>query len=394
MATAQAEGTDTSALFERLRKEAECLLCFRTVEEPKVLRCHHSFCLKCLNKRAMEAEKEGKSEINCIVCHSSVKIPRGGRFDDHRTSFYLNRLAEIVSIGVSNSKTQICWNCNESKTLQSYCFECEHFICRACEEYHKWDSLTHSHHTVLIRDLKEQDFDRIIRRPVMCEQKNHNKQSVEFYCHDCKVCICKLCVDELHDAHNIEGVEKASEQSKLNIMDNVQKLKTRLAECEEEVEKLQKGAVKREQNMSAIEDEIHKNVEEAILKLKLHEQEVLAKLDNLGNEQQSAFVAQQERNASRLTMLKDFLAYGENVLSNLSLPGLEEHYTIFKQFEQALDVDDDDDDDDSFNPPHVNYVPNKEFADIIKSVAWVKLLFDSLTLRNLSLMAISQWKLK
>ena len=375
MATAQAEGAEYSALFQRLRKEAKCPLCSKTFEEPKVLGCHHSFCLKCLNRRAMEAERENKSHINCVLCHSSVKIPRGGTFEDLPTSFYLNRLVEIVSLGVANSGTQICWNCNESKTLLSYCFQCEHFLCEICEAEHKRHTSTQAHRIVLIHDLKEEDFDEIIRRRVMCGQKNHDKQPVEYYCHHCKVCICKLCIDEFHHTHNIEEVEHASEQSKLNITNTVQKLKTRLAECEAEVQRREKGAVTMKQNISTVEGEVHKNVEEAILELKLYEQEVLAKLDNIGNEQQIAFEALQERQASRLAVLTDFLAYGEKVLqSSLPLPVPEDHLTFAQQYQQTLtDVEDYD----SFIPPDISFVPNEEFADIINKFGLGELVVRS-----------------
>ena len=364
MATAYVESDDTSVLYQRLRKEAECPLCHKTVEEPKRLPCNHSFCLKCLNRQAMDAVKEGKSDIICVGCRSFVKIPGHGAFDDLPTPFYLSRIAEVMSIGVSDSGKKICGSCNESKTMHSYCFECEQFLCRSCEDNHKCGASTQSHRTVLIHELKEQDFERIIRRPVMCEKENHEKQPVDFYCHDCKVCICKLCVDEVHNIHNVEGVEKASEQSKVNIMDAVQELKTVLADCEAEIQRRKKGALRMERNIKAVEEEVHKNVEELILKLRLHEQEALAKLENLGNENQSAFQEQQEKNASRLAMLRDFLAYGENVLqSDLPLPVLDDHITFVEQFGQTLHVEDED----NFDMLHVNYVPNEEFADILKS---------------------------
>ncbi|XP_078358250.1 E3 ubiquitin-protein ligase TRIM71-like [Oculina patagonica] len=364
MATAQADGEETSALFQRLRKEAKCPLCSKTIEEPKVLRCQHSFCLNCLNKRTMEAEKDNKSHINCVVCNSSVKIPSEGTFEDLPTSIYLNRLGEIVSLGVAKSGTQICWNCNQSKTLLSYCFQCEHFLCEICQAEHKRHRSTRAHRIVLIHDLKEQDFDDIINSTVMCRQKDHDKQPVKYFCHDCNVCICNLCVDELHNTHNIEGVDRASEQSKLNIMGTVQQLKTRLAECEAEVKRREKGAATVKLDISEIQKELHKNVEEAILELKLYEQEALAKLDNLGNEQQIAFAAQQEKQASRLAVLTDFVTYGEKVLqSNLPLPVLQEHITFAEQYQQAItDVKDDD----SFKPPEINFVPNEDFAEIIK----------------------------
>lgn len=366
MATAQDEGAETSGLFQRLRKEAKCPLCSKTFEEPKVLRCHHSFCLKCLNRRAIEAEKQGKSHINCVVCDSSVKIPTGGTFEDLPSSLYLNRLVEIVSLGVSNSDKQICWNCNQSKMLQSYCFQCEHFLCEICQAEHKRHKTTRAHRSVLIHDLKEQDFEKNIHRPVMCRRKKHKKRPIEYYCHQCKVCICKLCVDEAHSTHNIEDVDQAAEQGKASIEDTVQKLKTRLAECEAEVERREKGAVTTKQNIAAIEKEIHKSVEEAILELKLYEQQALAELDNLGNEQLMAFEALQERQATRLGVLTDFLSYGEKLVEstgNLPLPVLQDHINFAEQYRQALtNVEDDD----SFKPPHVSFVPNEEFADRIK----------------------------
>ena len=363
MATAQRRGEDTSP-YQRLEKEAECPLCHQTVEEPKQLPCNHSFCLKCLNRQAVDATVDGRSDIICVACRSFVKIPGKGTFDELPTPFYLNRLAEVVSIAASDSCEKTCGMCNQSKTLRCYCFECQKFMCESCENNRKCGTLAQSHRTVLIQDLTEQDFERIIRRPVMCKTEKHEKLVVEFYCHDCKVCICKLCVIEFHNIHDVEGIEQASEKNKVNVMDSVKKLKNVLSDCETEIERRKKGALRMERNIKAVEEEVHKNVEELIMKLRLYEQEALATLQNLGNKNQSAFKEQQEKNESRLAMLKDFLSYGETVLqSDLPLPVLDEHFTFVEQFGQTLQVEDED----SFEPLHVDYVPNEEFTEVLKA---------------------------
>lgn len=41
----------------------------------------------------------------------------------------------------------------------------------------------------------------------MCKIEKYEKLVVEFYCYDCKVCICKLCVIEFYNIYDVEGIE-------------------------------------------------------------------------------------------------------------------------------------------------------------------------------------------
>lgn len=54
-------------------------------------------------------------------------------------------------------------------------------------------------------------------------------------------------------------------------MDFVKKFKNVLSDCEIEIERCKKGVFRMECNIKVVEEEVYKNVEEFIMKLRLYE---------------------------------------------------------------------------------------------------------------------------
>lgn len=57
----------------------------------------------------------------------------------------------------------------------------------------------------------------------------------------------------------------------MNVMDFVKKFKNVLSDCEIEIERCKKGVFRMECNIKVVEEEVYKNVEEFIMKLRLYE---------------------------------------------------------------------------------------------------------------------------
>lgn len=61
-----------STLEERLAKNLECAVCLDTFDDPRMLRCQHSYCKKCLEKIVVRVGNVLK--VTCPECREEIKV--------------------------------------------------------------------------------------------------------------------------------------------------------------------------------------------------------------------------------------------------------------------------------------------------------------------------------
>ena len=326
---------DVRELFKNLKKEAECPLCLETVKDPKTLPCLHSFCVLCPNKHAVYARRQLQTTIKCPVCLTSFEIPEGDTFGCLPTSFHLNRLVDVLALGDDNPQSQTCSNCEEDNTATCYCFDCSDFFCNACAKVHNQMKISRHHRSVIIQNLKTQDVEELMHRPVMCGEKYHEKETLEYYCQDCEVCACQKCVILNHNRHAMMAMQEAAEEQKVQITEVVEQAKTKIEHFEEMAQEIAILNKSRDDTQAA-RDKVQTTTEELIRILKEHEMAMVAKLDEIDEERQRCHAVQQERQLL-VTQFKSSVEYCEAVLQrDLSFEILQAQQTVVKRCQTLL----------------------------------------------------------
>ena len=59
----------------KLSKEVECILCHKTLSNPRILTCHHTFCQACLDE-IITFQEDGNGQLKCPSsgCTNTVNI--------------------------------------------------------------------------------------------------------------------------------------------------------------------------------------------------------------------------------------------------------------------------------------------------------------------------------
>ena len=344
---------DVEQLFRNLRKEAECPLCLETFNDPKTLPCLHSFCLLCLDKHALYARRQLQTTIKCPVCLTCFQIPEGDTFGGLPTSFHLNRLVDLLVLRDGSAEAQRCSSCDENNTATCYCFACQNFLCAACFEAHQRLKATRGHRNILVENLQAQDVQELIRRPVMCSQQYHEDQTLEYYCEECKICICHKCSVVSHNRHSMVDMQKAADQHKMQISDALEKVKTQVAVYENQMKK-EKGLMdKSELEISAAQRKMTETVDNCIRILTEHKSAMNAKFDQINRAQQKAHATQLENFQFAVTQLKSSVEQGENILErNINAEILQTKQVIIGRCEELLNARKPE----VYNPPHVHYM--------------------------------------
>lgn len=356
---------DVKQLFKTLRKEAECPVCLETVKEPKTLPCLHSFCLQCLDKLAGFARRQLQTTINCPVCLARFQIPEGDTFNELPASFHLNRLVDILSLEDGSKEAQRCSSCEENNTITCYCFVCQGFMCSACFEAHQRIKATRNHRSVLIEKLQAKDVGELIRRPAMCSQKYHENEALEYYCKECKGCICMKCGFASHNGHTMVDIQQAAEERKLQIASIADRAKAQMAVFEEEIETQNKLMNRSTNEMRAAQDRVTETVEELVRVLREHEKITKKKLAEVNEIQTGHHATQVENVRSAVSHLKRSVEYGEGILQrNIAHEILQPGNTVIGRLEELLNTPETE----VCKGLHFAYILNKETIHAFKSL--------------------------
>ena len=113
-------------ILKSLEDELKCSICIDTYTDPKLLQCHHFYCLQCLNG-LVEKDQQGHHVLTCPNCRQVTLVPVGG-IESLPTAFHINSLLEILRRSATIS---YCFVHDDQKS-EFYCVSCQEFICGKC----------------------------------------------------------------------------------------------------------------------------------------------------------------------------------------------------------------------------------------------------------------------
>ena len=213
---------------------SSCPACLDTYENPKLLPCLHTFCLKCLQRCPVK-----NSTISCPVCRTSHSIPSINSLND-----FPNDLTVPCSTKTVDKKCQLCV---EKNPAISQCNECQSVLCSKCVDLHKTLIPFQQHH---IRPIEDNES---FYKTLLCIK--HNLQPRMFYCLSCHALLCAYCIVFDHRDHDISKDLKeayACEQQMLSVSHgaSVQKL-SHYENCLQSLEKFEVSLEKHFETLKA-----------------------------------------------------------------------------------------------------------------------------------------------
>ncbi|KAL3890883.1 hypothetical protein ACJMK2_003155 [Sinanodonta woodiana] len=107
-------------------RQHKCSICNDSFKNPKLIPCHHSFCLNCLDDYVRAHLRNGR--FNCPICSIGVELPKGGVLE-LQSNFYIDDT-------VSGEKFY-CDLCGPKNVACSRCLDCEENLCMTCCYGHK-----------------------------------------------------------------------------------------------------------------------------------------------------------------------------------------------------------------------------------------------------------------
>ena len=303
---------DIKTLLDSLHEEVSCSVCMTTFTDPKILPCLHTFCLHCLNGILRTS---GRYDIfACPECRKEVKVPSSGNLQDLPTNFRMNSLLDVLAIKECHTAGVKCGNCDKSSRHSSYCFQCCAFWCDECIIAHNLIKANKEHRVLALKDFEDQDIEDVLKRPAFCPQKHHEKEDLKFFCKNCGVAICNLCVATIHDGHAKIVLEEAASERKIQVKSVIETRKKSIEHKKNEIADLERQCNRIEARGDAVKRDIHKSAEDMIAIIETKKKEMLNKADKQIKESLGCVRTQQREVQRQVKLLETAVEKAESLL--------------------------------------------------------------------------------
>ena len=303
---------DIKTLLDNLHEEVSCSVCMTTFTEPKILPCLHSFCLHCLNGILRNSGRH--DIIACPECRREVQVPNSGNLKDLPTNFRINSLLDVLAIKECHNAGVKCANCNKSSRYSSYCLQCCAFSCDECITAHTLIRANKEHRVLALKDFEDQDIEDMLKRPPFCQQKYHEKEELNFFCKNCDVAICNLCVATIHDGHAKIVLEEAASERKIQVKSVIETQKKNIEHKKNVIADLERQCNHIEARGNAVKRDIHKFAENMIAVIETKKKEMLNKADKQIKESLGCVRTQQCEVKRRVERLETAVEKAETLL--------------------------------------------------------------------------------
>ena len=310
---------ESRTLFDDVKRELKCSVCqeqFSETNEPKILKCLHTFCKSCLETRLRQ---QGGETLSCPNCRQITECPNSN-IDSLPSNLFYKQMVDIVkaySAQGEEDSAPHCGNCDERKSLEFYCSDCNFFLCEDCAGGHKKWKVLSGHYVKEIGKFKLCDAQDYARRSSVC--KLHNDE-VRFYCEQCVICICRDCAILDHRDHSIVSLVEELEKKKSEIEDKMRAVEVHFSRFRNEKESLEKRRIGFYNSIKQATKEIHKTAERKIELIRQHEASMTERLMRRKETFEVAFSNTMTGLDEKLMERENSLEFGKHLLerSNLS----------------------------------------------------------------------------
>ena len=191
----------------------------------------------------------------------------------------------------------------------------------------------------------------------MCKEKYHENEALEYYCQQCKVCICLKCGQTRHGNHQKVEIQQAAEERKVLMANVLEKSKANVVVVESKINEQIELRNKSKDRIIAAEKKMKAIVEEFIQNLRDNEMAIKTKLAEINETQEMLHVAKLEKFQLSLTELRSSIERGESIYERcIGLEILQEEDV----FEDLKELSNPIQNMKLYKPEHVNFVVNRE----------------------------------
>ena len=304
---------DIKTLLHNLREEVSCPVCTNVYTDPKHLPCLHTFCLHCL--KHWHTTSHGRDTIRCPKCQAISRVPESGDLTDLPTSFYLNGLIDVLAIKECKTSQVRCGNCDKKSSESSYCFHCCVFWCDECIIGHNIIRSNKDHRVLALKDFQDKDYEDVMKRPAFCPKEDHNKEELKYFCKDCELPLCQICVTLDHGGHSIKLIKEEAERQKTEIKSFIEKQRHNLQAKMNAVSRLDEDCATLIQQGEDVMREIQTFVDNLIAVIEANKKNIFTEVEKETNKSIESITRRKTEIERQMTAIKSSLEKADKLFT-------------------------------------------------------------------------------
>ncbi|CAG2233916.1 unnamed protein product [Mytilus edulis] len=185
--------------------DLSCSICMDDFEDPRLLPCFHTFCLRCIDGVIAAEYKDGT--FKCPLCPEIIQVQRNGS-KGFPINTFLERDFKLRDI--------TCDVCDRKRHAVSKCRDCDQNFCHKCVDKHEKMQGTSSH---IVHSIPS------ISKPRLPSCKEHDMEKLEYFCDSCNAVLCEVCIKYGHKYHPIQDLSSVADTLRNDINPYQQKIK-------------------------------------------------------------------------------------------------------------------------------------------------------------------------
>ena len=309
--------THSRSFFDDVKRELECCVCqeqFDGKNEPKILKCLHTFCKSCLERWLRQ---QGGGKLSCPTCRQITEC-LNNNINSLPSNLFCKQMVEIVEAysGKGQEDSPHCGSCDERKSLKFYCSDCNCFLCEDCSMAHKKLKVFSGHHVKEIGNFEARDAQDYTRKLNVCKE---HKDEVRFYCEECVLCICRDCAILEHRDHNFVSIDKGLEKKKSEIQTKMGEVQANGSRLRKGKDFIEKRRIRMNNSIEKATEEVHRVAERNIALIRQHKSSVTEQLVKQKKANEAVFSNTAAGMDKKLTEIESSLEFCNDVLQRNNL---------------------------------------------------------------------------
>ena len=169
-----------------------------------------------------------------------------------------------------------------------------------------------------VKQFQAVDYEALLKRQSFCPQPYHEREVTRFFCLECQICVCQVCINTDHKNHNVDPLEKAADAEKANIMAAVESIEQKKKVCSDAIITFQQVVEELEQNVTAAKREVSQIAEQMIEKIREQEREATKIIENARVSRIEKINSLNEQVKSLMKQLDQAVQFAKNLVERSS----------------------------------------------------------------------------
>ena len=214
-------------------------------------------------------------------------------------------------------------------------------MCPNCFNAHEVLKKSFQGHKVTpLHDFKTEDYEAMLRRQPFCSQQFHEREITRFFCSQCQVCICQICIVTDHQNHKVVLLDKAAHDEKDNIMSGAKLIKNMESELQEVIRQFEETISKLESNMATAKRNVKQVAEQMIANIRERERKALESLEATRVSRLHKINLAKQEVESLVKQMNQAAQFAENLVQRTSSSDIMQNKETLKtKFEELLRVE-------------------------------------------------------